>query len=152
MLPLIKQVEAESQYLLLEPYERKTTIFSIAKQISIFTDEKNSIMLVVGESEQLTGYCLVKGRQVNRNKHRVYLVIRILGAYCGLGIGTAFFHSIDYWTQKQGLHRLVLTAVTDNEAALGLHKKAGFTVEGIKKRSLRIGQVFKDEYCMAKLL
>ncbi|WP_308419001.1 GNAT family N-acetyltransferase [Virgibacillus oceani] len=59
---------------------------------------------------------------------------------------------MDTWARQQGLSRLELTVVVDNEAGLALYKKAGFVIEGVKKHSLLINGDFLDEYYMGKLL
>jgi RimJ/RimL family protein N-acetyltransferase len=42
--------------------------------------------------------------------------------------------------------------LVNNEAALALHRKMGFGIEGRKKHSLLINGSYVDEYWMAKLL
>jgi ribosomal protein S18 acetylase RimI-like enzyme len=39
-----------------------------------------------------------------------------------------------------------------NQRGVGLYKKMGFVIEGIKKDSLRVDGVHVDEYAMAKLI
>jgi len=50
------------------------------------------------------------------------------------------------------MHRLDLTVMVHNEAALALYRKIGFEIEGRKKHSLFINDSYADEYWMAKLL
>ncbi|WP_106495049.1 GNAT family N-acetyltransferase [Lentibacillus sp. Marseille-P4043] len=152
LLQLIKQVDSESAYMLHDPNERTTTVESLRKMITTFAKEHNSIILVAEEDGQLAGYFLAVGGKVNRTRHSAYLVIGILREHRGTGIGTAFFTKAEKWAWEHGLHRLELTAVIENEAAVGLYKKAGFVIEGVKKHSLCIEGTFKDEYYMAKLL
>ncbi|MGY0694343.1 N-acetyltransferase family protein [Virgibacillus sp. FSP13] len=152
LLQLIKQVDSESKYMLHDANERKTTEESLKKMIATFTNEHNSIILVAEESDKLVGYFLVVGGKVNRTRHSAYLVIGILREQRGKGIGTAFFTKAEKWAREHGLHRLELTVVIENDAAIRLYKKAGFVIEGVKKHSLCIEGVFKDEYYMAKLL
>jgi len=59
---------------------------------------------------------------------------------------------LERWAKKNNLHRLELTVMAHNEAALALYKKMGFEIEGRKKHTLFINGSFVDEYCMAKLL
>ncbi|MEN1968487.1 GNAT family N-acetyltransferase [Lentibacillus sp. N15] len=152
LLDLVKQVEAESPYMLHGAGERKTTVESMRKMITTSAAGENSSILVAEEKGELAGYCLAMGGKANRIQHSAYIVIGILEAHHGKGIGTAFFTTVEHWAKSQDLRRLELTVTVENEAAIGLYKKAGFDVEGVKKDSLLIGGVFKDEYYMAKLL
>lgn len=152
LLRLVKQVETESQYMLYGAGERKATVESIRKMIITCATETNSIMLVAEVKGELSGYCFVFGGKANRIGHSAHIVIGILEKYRGQGIGTAFFTEVDQWAKRQGLHRLELTVMAENEAAIGLYQKAGFVVEGMKKHSIHIDGVFKDEYVMGKLL
>ncbi|WP_088051157.1 GNAT family N-acetyltransferase [Virgibacillus dakarensis] len=152
LLQLLKQVDNESAYMLHDANERKTTLESIKKMIAAFTAEPNSVIFVAEEAGTLVGYFLAVGGKVNRTRHSAYIVIGILPAFRGKGIGKAFFRAAEQWARKQRVHRLELTVVAKNEAAIGLYKKAGFEMEGVKKHSLFIDGAFVDEYCMAKLL
>ncbi len=42
--------------------------------------------------------------------------------------------------------------MTHNQAGLALYQKRGFTIEGVKRRVLRIEGEYADEYYMAELL
>lgn len=50
-----------------------------------------------------------------------------------------------------GVHRLELTVMENNESGVALYKKMGFDIEGMKRDSLYDGQ-YINEYYMSKLL
>ena len=54
--------------------------------------------------------------------------------------------------RQRGLHRLELTVMVHNTAAVGLYHKLGFGIEGTRKDSLLVNGAYVDEYAMAKLL
>lgn len=56
------------------------------------------------------------------------------------------------WAKKVHLHRLDLTVIAKNDAAIALYKKMGFEIEGVKRDSLLINNEFVDEYYMSKLI
>lgn len=149
---LIKQVESESIYMLMEAGERKTTVEQQRKRIEQFEQETNSTIFVAEEADKLVGYLLAIGGSVKKTRHSAYLVIGILEEYRGQRIGTALFQSVDEWAKSCHISRLELTVVTENKAAVALYKKSGFDIEGTKRNSLMIDEIPFDEYYMAKLL
>jgi RimJ/RimL family protein N-acetyltransferase len=82
----------------------------------------------------------------------VYIVVGVLQAYSGQGIGTRLFREVEKWAREQELHRLELTVMTHNERAIHLYKKMGFEIEGTKRDSICVDGTYVDEYYMAKLL
>jgi RimJ/RimL family protein N-acetyltransferase len=150
---LIKQVEAEAKFMLMEAGERNISPEQQRKRLEQMEKESNSTILVAEQEDgNLVGYLVVIGGNVRRTKHSAYLVIGILNQYLGLGIGTKLFVQIEEWAREHNIHRLELSVVTRNEAGLRLYKKMGFDIEGTKRHSLYIDGEFVDEYYMSKLL
>ncbi|PLS06681.1 GNAT family N-acetyltransferase [Neobacillus cucumis] len=149
---LIKKVESEYEFMLLEPGERKMVEEEQKKRLEVMRKSYNSTIFIAKEDKQLIGYLIAMGGNAKRNKHSVYLVIGILAEYRGRGIGTKLFEQLENWGKEHSVHRLELTVVTQNEAALQLYKKMGFEIEGTKKQSLYIDGKFVDEYYMSKLI
>ncbi|WP_243292152.1 GNAT family N-acetyltransferase [Bacillus sp. FJAT-47783] len=150
---LIKQVESEAKFLLMEAGERKTTPEQQRIQIERLAQQSNSTILIAEQDEgKLVGYLIANGGKVKRTKHSVYLVIGILEEYRGQGIGTALFQRLEEWAINHHITRLELTVVTQNDAALALYKKSGFEIEGTKRNSLMIDGRPYNEYYMSKLL
>ena len=87
----------------------------------------------------------------NRIKHSAYIVVGILKEYCGKGVGTRLFNNLLEWTELNGITRLELTVMTNNEKAIKLYKKFGFEIEGIKKNSMIVEGKYVDEYYMARV-
>jgi len=152
LINLIKEVEAKSDYMLMEPGERKTTPEQQAEQLERIERQNNAAILVAEENEKLLGYLVVMGGTVKKTKHAAYIAVGILEGFRGKGIGTALFESAEKWAIQHNISRLELTTVTENKAGIALYKKSGFEIEGTKRNSLMIhGKPF-DEYYMAKLL
>ena len=151
-LNLCKQLDAETQFMLLEPGERKTTLEEQRTQIDILLQHENQTIFVAEQDNQLVGYLAASGGTFKRNRHNAYLVIGIQQAFTGQGIGTQLFQTLGKWTQQQHIHRLELTVMTHNTAGIALYKKQGFAIEGTKRHSLLINDQYVDEYYMSKLL
>ncbi|WP_047979578.1 GNAT family N-acetyltransferase [Ornithinibacillus contaminans] len=149
---LIQRVEASSQYMLWEAGERVIQPENQLTMIERINSEDNSTILVSERDNQLIGYLFAMGGNAKRNKHAAYIVIGISEGYRGQGIGKLLFKQLENWAASNNIKRLELTVVTKNEPGLSLYKKAGFEVEGTKRKSLIIDGEFVDEYYMSKIL
>ena len=138
--------------MMLEPGERLTTLVEQRAQIERLLMLENQTIFVAEYNGQLVGYLAALGGEFQRNRHSVYIIIGILQAFTGQGIGTQLFRTLEEWAQLQRIHRLELTVMVHNEAGLALYKKKGFEIEGTKRDSLLVNGKYVDEYYMAKLL
>ncbi|WP_273842241.1 GNAT family N-acetyltransferase [Rubrobacter calidifluminis] len=152
LLSLQRQLDRETTFMLLEPGERTTTVRQETAQIRRSFDAGNRTILVAEASGQLVGYLEARGGDYRRNRHTAELVIGILQEFVGRGIGTALMSEAERWARQHGIHRLELTVMEHNEAAVSLYKKMGFAVEGRRRDSLFVEGSFVDELYMAKLL
>ena len=151
-LNLCKQLDEETQFMMFEPGERKTTFEEQKTQIDALLKQKNQTILVAEQNNQLVGYVAASGGKFIRNSHSAHLVIGILQAFTGQGIGTQLLQTLEEWAKQQHIHRLELTVMTHNAAGVALYKKQGFAIEGTKRHSLLINGHYVDEYYIAKLL
>jgi RimJ/RimL family protein N-acetyltransferase len=150
---LMKHVETEADFILMEPGERKSSPEQQRKWLEQIEKKNNSTVFVVeNEDGQLIGYLAAIGGDTKRTKHISYVIIGILKAYTGRGIETKLFKSLDEWARTRNILRLELTVVIQNEAGVSLYKKMGFEIEGIKRSSLKINDNLYDQFFMSKLL
>ena len=152
LVNLIREVEEESEFMLMEAGERQLTTEQQRIRIENMKKSENSTIFVVEKGNNLVGYLVVMGGTARRTKHAVYIVIGLLKDYRGQGIGTKLFVRLEEWARNRGIHRLELTTVTKNEPGVALYKKMGFEIEGTKRDSLFIDGEYVDEYYMSKLL
>ena len=151
-LYLSKQLDEETQFMLLEPGERNTSLEELRDQIHNLLRQENQTIFVAEQDNQLVGYLEAKGGTFKRSRHSAYLVIGILQAFAGQGIGTQLFQRMEEWAKQIHIHRLELTVMTHNTAGIAWYKKQGFAIEGTRRHSLLINGQFVDEFFMAKLL
>ena len=151
-LNLCKQLDAETQFMLLEPGERKATLEEQRTQISILLRQENQTIFVAEQDNRLVGYLAASREPFIRSKHSADLVIGILQAFTRQGVGTQLFQRLEEWAKQQHIYRLELTVMTHNVAGIALYKKQGFAIEGTKRHSLLLKGQFIDEFYMAKLL
>jgi RimJ/RimL family protein N-acetyltransferase len=151
-LNLCKKLDTETQFMMLEPGERTTTVEEQQAQIERLLSKENRAIFVAEHDGQLVGYLAALGGEFKRNKHSVQIVIGILQDFTGQGIGTQLFLALEDWAHRQHIHRLELTVMTHNKAGIALYKKQGFEIEGMKRHSMLVNGHYVDEFYMAKLL
>jgi RimJ/RimL family protein N-acetyltransferase len=151
LMELNKQLDIDSEYMLYEPNERSVTEEQQTMMIKNMLNSANSTIFVGVDDGKLVGHLTVLGGGTNRIRHRAHIVIGIINAYTGRGIGSRLFEAVEHWRTSTDLSRLELTVMTHNERAIQLYKRLGFEIEGIKQNSMRINNRFVDEYYMGKI-
>lgn len=151
-LKMLHQLDLETENMMYEPGERKTTVKEMKKHIED-TINSGSLILIIEDAGKdcIAGFLALEKGFANRIKHSAYLVIGILTAYRGQGLGNRLFQEMDIWAKKNHIARIELTVMTHNESGIHLYKKMGFHIEGTKVKSLVVDGAFVDEYYMAKL-
>jgi RimJ/RimL family protein N-acetyltransferase len=151
-LLLCRSLDQETQFMMLEPGERTTTIEEQRQRIQNVLASKNQMIFVLEDGTRLVGYLGAYGGGYQRSRHAAYIVTGILQEYAGRGLGKRLFEALEEWSVQRGLHRLELTVMIQNERAVYLYQKMGFEIEGAKRDSLQVDGRYVDEYYMAKLL
>lgn len=151
IIEVMKNAEASGN-MLFDPDERKIAVEPFAKFIETVNENEKSGIFIASEKNQTVGYLIVQNEKPRRISHRAYIVVGVHSASRGKGIGRALFLHVIDWAKEVGLHRLDLTVIAENEAAIALYKKMGFIIEGTKRDSLLIDGKYIDEYYMSKLI
>jgi RimJ/RimL family protein N-acetyltransferase len=149
---LRQHLDEETQSMLLEPGERVFSVEEQHAQIGLTLTQENHTILVAEEGGQLVGYLEAAGGEFNRNRPCVSIVVGVLLAFSGQGIGTQLFIELETWAHEHHVHRLELTVMTHNQAGLRLYKKQGCEIEGTRNHALWVDGHYVDEYFMTKLL
>lgn len=153
-LELRKETDAQSRYLLYEAGERRTTVEEQGRAMAELLDAPNSTILVAeaGPDGGLVGYLIAKGGSARRNRHAAEIVIAVLEAYTGKGVGTGLFRALDEWAIGAGVTRLGLGLMAGNARARALYEKMGFREEGRKQAAFLLEGGYMDEILMYRLL
>lgn len=152
LLMLKQALDRETQFMLLEPGERTEGPGDVAADLDQVAREDNSMVLVAESAGRLAGYAEARGGQFRRNRGTAYVVIGVLAAAGGKGVGTGLLEGLKRWAPAHGVHRLELTVMAHNQRARDLYQRMGFMIEGQRRECLAVDGRFVDELYMALLL
>ena len=93
-LLLGKELDEETQFMMLEPGERTITVEEQAQRIRNVLSRDNQVIFVVEHENQLIGFLGAYGENYRRSHHCVYIVIGILQNFTGQGIGKQLFEQL----------------------------------------------------------
>ncbi len=103
------------------------------------------------ENEEDLGMCKLIF-QKHRNSHIIYLGgVAIDPQHAGKGAGYRMMLAVQEFAKQHQRKRIELSVATENLAAIGLYKKAGFLEEGIFRKFswLKASDEYLDEMMMA---
>lgn len=146
----LHQLDQETRFMLYEPSERSASEAETRKRIE--ATGENAFLVVAEDEGKIVGFLASNRGHAKRIQHCAYIVVGMLQAIQGQGLGQRFFEELEKWAMERGILRLELTVMTTNERAIKLYKKVGFKIEGIKEKSCLVDGVWMDEYYMGKLL
>ena len=149
------RLDEETEYMMYEPGERQLKANNpddLKERIEVAVSREDFLMVAVNDNEEIVGYIWAEREKMNRISHTAYIITGILKAYHRQGIGSKFFNMLDEWAAENGIVRLELTVECVNTGAKHLYEKNGFTVEGVRPKSMKVNGRFVDEYYMGKIL
>lgn len=151
LFELMLALDNETQYMLYEPNERKSSSEQMSQKIETINNSK-SVIFGAFEGARMVGMIeLLRGR-TNRIHHCGYIVIGVLSSDSGHGIGAKLLSEVEEWSVHNEITRLELTVMTHNERACELYLRSGYVNEGIKRNSIKIDNQYVDEYYMGKMI
>ena len=150
LLRLLGRLDDETRFMMYEPGERTATVQEQRGLLESIL--AGGTVLLAEEGGRPVGFLEASRGAFRRNRHVAHLVVGVLGAHSGRGIGSALMQKAELWAREHGVHRLELTVMAHNAAAVALYEKAGFVVEGTRRHSMLVDGSYVDELYMARLL
>ncbi len=151
LLALMRSLDLETSFMLLEPDERTDDERDIAADLAAMAAVGNSVVMLAEADGRLIGYAEARGGRFRRRAATAHIVIGVLAEASGRGIGSGLLRELDLWAPGHGIHRLELTVMAHNERAAALYQRVGYTVEGRARECLFVDGWMVDELYMAKL-
>jgi RimJ/RimL family protein N-acetyltransferase len=152
LIPLFERLYEETSFLLQEPGETRLSAEEQAQRIERTAATDGGAMFVAEADGALVGVAFGMRGGARRIRHSMNLVIGVLQAWTGQGVGRDLMTGLEAWARSNGLHRLELSVDTENARAIALYEKLGFEREGLKRHAHRVGSQYRDAWLMAKLL
>ena len=143
----LKKIDQETKFMMFEPDERQYDENLIASYLS----NRDDLFLGAFSEHEIVGFLAAKRGNFRRIRHSAYIVIGIRQDFHRQGIGSKLFDKLEEWARKNQIKRLELTVEVSNTPAINLYEKQGFSIEGIKRKTMLVDGEFVDEYMMAKL-
>jgi len=135
--------------MLYAPAEYSASSEELAEQLSRISPSGHSRSLLAERDGELVGFLGVSGSPVPRLRHSASLFLGVLRAHWGQGVGRALLREAMRWAPTAGLSRLELHVMTGNARAVELYERAGFRLEGSRRRAYIINGKSVDDLLMA---
>lgn len=146
------QLSKESKYMLLTPAEAGISREKQQDMIHSMKNTGNSMVFVTEEREKLVGFIGITRGSFEKNIHTCHFALGVLKAYQRKNIATNLLQNMERWAASSSIIRIELSVMTENIPAISLYYKSGYSVDGLKVASLKIGNKKFDELQMYKLL
>ena len=153
LLKYLKQVYAETPFLIQEPDEITFTIDDEKKYIKENNDSNSDLLLIGMLDGKHVGNCSLMGNYVRRLKHRTSLGIVLYLEYTGLGIGRIMIEEACKIAKENGIEQVELEVAANNRNAISLYEKLGFGKVGILPNNMKYADgTYTDVHFMVKYL
>jgi ribosomal protein S18 acetylase RimI-like enzyme len=120
------------------PHELKDEAF-LAK-VDALARSESGIYVVLESNGNIVGHALLDPLRLEVTAHVVVLTIAIHEGQQGKGFGKLLLsHLIDWARSNAGIEKVMLHVRSSNEVAIGLYKKAGFSLDGVSARQIKLG-------------
>ncbi|MCL1960967.1 MAG: GNAT family N-acetyltransferase [Desulfovibrionaceae bacterium] len=114
---------------------------------------RDGVPRVVGKTAgRLIGWCDIQPGWPDTLRHCGGLGMGVVPEFRGQGVGQRLLESCLALARQAGITRVELEARSDNEQTLRFYRRAGFEVEGVRCRRMRIDGEYKETTAMALLL
>jgi RimJ/RimL family protein N-acetyltransferase len=149
---LRQQIDRETEFLRFEPDDWLVTTQHVRGRLELMLATDNQTIFVAENEDQLIGFLWAGGGLYRNNHHKVHVILGVLQAYTGQGIGTQLLTACEGWARAHHLQRLELSVMTHNFTALALYHKLGFQIEGTTPYALCVDGKYIDLHYMSKVL
>jgi RimJ/RimL family protein N-acetyltransferase len=148
IIAFLNKVGGETDFLTFGLNEFPYSLIMERQIISECLKDDTSLILVGKVSNQIVSQLFLEVSSQKRLSHLGSFGISVSKDYWQQSIATRMLTEAIAWAKGKNMAKLQLQVRTDNTHAVQLYKKLGFVVEGTITRSLKIKEVYFDEYLM----
>ena len=112
-------------------------------------DSDNKLLVIAEVQGNINGIIGFTGDERKRMRHTGEFGMAVLRKYWSLGLGSALVECMIEWAKASRIVRKInLRVRVDNQRALRLYERFGFTREGLVSRQFKMADKFYDAYFM----
>ncbi|HJA93212.1 MAG TPA: GNAT family N-acetyltransferase [Candidatus Eisenbergiella merdipullorum] len=153
MMEFLKQLAAETEFILRYPEECRETAQQEAEYLGRMIQSPTDLMIVCTVDGEIAGNCQISFTDRIKTRHRATLAIGILQKFWGLGIGTAMFSEMERAAGEKGVLQMELDYIEGNERGRRLYEKMGFVPVAERPDAIRLKDgTMRKEISMIKKL
>ncbi len=152
MISYLNIVGGESDHLMHGAHGFQVPVEAVKRRIQASHDADNSIILIVLAGEKIIARAELYGYPEARLHHNAKFSISVRKDYWNRKIGTMLMTKILERARNMNLRNIELEVVADNQAAIALYRKMGFSDVGIYKNYWFANNVYRDAIIMQKRL
>ncbi len=153
LIEYLNLVGGESDNLTFGANEFKLTVQQEEEYIEGLSEKKTTVMLVGRVNGKIASTGMISGYHIKRFAHNADLAISVKKEFWAKGVGYEMMTAlIDFCRQTEVLKVVHLEVRKDNENAIKLYKKCGFSEVGQHKNFFCIGGEFCDSIIMELVL
>lgn len=153
MVSLLRRIDEQTIYLLREPGEFSMTV---DQERAFLLERKRSahvLMLVAETAGRIVGCAHAERGTLARTKHAARIGIALDKSCWGQGLGRAILESLLSWLRDLGVEKVDLTVDTQNQRAISLYMRLGFSISGHDRHERKMADgTYRDAYAMTLLL
>ncbi len=152
MIGYLDQVAVESDNLTFEPGELGITIKIEEKILAHAQASEKDVFFMAMENNEIVGNLNFHGSTRKRIAHVGEFGISVRKSHWGQGIGGQLMDELLLWAPKHGIRKINLRVRADNEAAIRLYARKGFSKEGLLRCEYMIDGICIDHLAMGLVL
>lgn len=151
ILEYLKAVGGETDNLNMGAEGLPTTVENEESYLRSLTDSLEGVMYTAKEDGEIIGIAHVS-RLKRRMSHRASIGVSVRRCAWHRGVGTALMEKLIAFARNNSLEQLELEVRSDNERAIRLYEKFGFTKVGTIPAFLKVnGENFSCDYMVLRL-
>lgn len=149
---LAQRLAGTDPFLVVSGFDPVTGVSLLKEGIRLGGVNGVACILVTESDGEIAGFAICRRHPAPERDGILQLDLAVDRRYRRRGLGSALIGRAVHWARDNGMYRVQLAVVADNDPAIALYEKNGFTIEGTLKSGFRLGDQLHDVHVMARLL
>jgi RimJ/RimL family protein N-acetyltransferase len=154
LISLTTAVIEEGRFMITMPHEFEIGLKEEREWMRSYLIHPGRLLIVAEAEDELVGMLDFHNGQRQRISHRGMLGMNVRRDWRGVGVGRALLTVLlDWATLNPLIHKVSLSVLIDNTAAISLYRGMGFVEDGRRRDEIQMetGE-FRDDILMCKLV